>query len=184
MVWWSYLSPSINAMKHIFSQAAFLYHDSCSSLGEVVLVVLFGHEKVLGGFNIDIRLALAKITGQFLLFGVHVPNSRSVLPLVWIRSVGIQPEPQDIRVGRHFWIVLDENRFGIILNVLVRGIDAVTTRISNQTAFTKTVKGRLRVPESSERYNRNLVRGILMSRAEGNFRTFPGRPKYSCPAGR
>lgn len=88
-------------------------------LFQIVLVVLFRHVKLGGGFNVDILFLPIRFLRHLLLFLVAVHDGGSVLPLVWVGRVLAAPEIENGSVRDDGRIVLDEQGFRVILYVVV-----------------------------------------------------------------
>lgn len=84
-------------------------------------MVRFRQKELRGGLHIDVRfrVAAAKGLGDALLIVVEIHNGRSVLPIARIRRVHSAPQFQNVLVADDGWIVFDQERLRVVLDVLV-----------------------------------------------------------------
>ena len=135
-------------------------------------MVFFGHVKILCWLNVYELLVSTELTSDSFLLLADVPNGRSILSLARIWRMRRLPKLQYIFVAGLRGIIFHKDGFREVLNVLIRWINAISTRISNQTTFTDFIEGWLRVPKSSQSDDGNFVGRITW--LQGDFGTFAG----------
>ena len=136
--------------------------------GNKILVILLSSVKGCSFFHTRIEFILGfcldflqVFLGNFLLFLVDIPNSRSTLTLSFIqRSMHTPPVRQHLLVGYLGWVKLDQESLGMIENRPVGWVGLLPSRVSNDGPHNSghtTVKAELRSPKSSQSTNKEIV---------------------------
>jgi hypothetical protein len=134
-------------------------------------MILFRQVELCRRFHIHILFTLGELLCRFCLLFIQIHNGRAVLSLTGVWCVQTSPEFEELRVRRNGWIKLDEESFGIVLNISIVWIGLDATRVAHDTSIhtRHSLKLGLRPPESAAGHDAQVATGTRLQGKVGTL---------------